>query len=90
MGSSDGNIIESVISDTSEDSQTDDDDDIENVQPTCKQVTVSLNIAIKFFEIESSTVDSYMAKLFYFKGLAKKLQAKRAKQESLDDFFKKQ
>jgi hypothetical protein len=31
-----------------------------------------------------------MAKLFYFKGLAKKLQAKRAKQESLDDFFKKQ
>jgi hypothetical protein len=36
MGSSDGNIIESVISDTSEDSQTDDDDDIENVQPTCK------------------------------------------------------
>jgi hypothetical protein len=41
----------------SEDSQTDHDDDIEEVQPTCKQVTDSLNIAIKFFEMESSTVD---------------------------------
>jgi hypothetical protein len=74
----------------SEDSQTDDDDDIEEVQPTCKQVTDSLNIAIKFFEMESSTVESDMAKLFYFKGLIKKLQAKRTKQVSLDDFFKKQ
>jgi len=74
----------------SEDSQTDDNDDIEEVQPTCKQVTDSLNIAIKFFEMESSTVESDMAKLFYFKGLVKKLQAKRAKQVSLDDFFKKQ
>ena len=82
------NIIESVISDTSEDNQTDDDDDIEEVQPTCKQVTDGLNIAIKFFEMESSTVESDMAKLlFYFKGLVKKLQAKRV---SLDDFFKKQ
>ena len=53
---SDVNIIESVISDTSEDSQIDDDDDIEEVQPTCKQVTDSLNIEIKFFEMESSTV----------------------------------
>ena len=51
----------------SEDSQTDHDDDIEEVQPTCKQVTDSLNIAIKFFEMESSTVESDMAKLFYFK-----------------------
>ena len=33
---SDVNIIESIISDTSEGSQTDDDDDIEEVQPTCK------------------------------------------------------
>ena len=66
---SDVNIIESVISDTSEDSQTDDDDDIEEVQPTCKQVTDSLNIVIKFFEMESSTVESDMAKLFYFKEL---------------------
>jgi hypothetical protein len=40
--------------------------------------------------MESSTVESDMAKLFYFKGLVKKLQAKRAKQVSLDDFFKKQ
>jgi hypothetical protein len=87
---SDVNIIESVISDMSEDSQTDHDDDIEEVQPTCKQVTDSLNIAIKFFEMESSTVESDMAKLFYFKGLTKKLQAKRTKQVSLDDFFKKQ
>ena len=61
----------------SEDSQTDHDDDIEEVQPTCKQVTDSLNIAIKFFEMESSTVESDMAKLFYFKALIKKLQAKR-------------
>jgi hypothetical protein len=55
----------------SEDSQT------EEVQLTCKQVTDSLNIAIKFFEMESSTVgvESDMAKLFYFKGLIKKLQA---------------
>jgi hypothetical protein len=53
---SDGNIIESVISDTSEDSQADDADEIEEVQPTYKQVTDSLNIAIKFFEMESSTV----------------------------------
>jgi hypothetical protein len=67
--------------------KTDDDDDIEEVQPTCKSVTDSLNIAIKFFEMESSTVESDMAKLFYFKGLVKKLQAK---QVSLDDFFKKQ
>ena len=74
----------------SEDSQTDDDDDIEEVQPTCKQVTDSLNITIKFFEMESSTVESDMAKLLYFKGLVKKLQAKWAKQVSLDDFFKKQ
>ena len=74
---SDVNIIESVISDMSEDSQTDHDDDIEEVQPTCKQVTDSLNIAIKFFEMESSTVESDMAKLFYFKALIKKLQAKR-------------
>ena len=83
---SDVNIIESVISDMSEDSQT------EEVQLTCKQVTDSLNIAIKFFEMESSTVgvESDMAKLFYFKGLIKKLQAKRTKQVSLDDFFKKQ
>ena len=87
---SDGNIIESVISDTGEDSQADDADDIEEVQPTYKQVTDSLNIAIKFFEMESSTVESDMAKLFYFKGLIKKIQAKRAKQVSLDDFFKKQ
>ena len=35
---SDGNIIESVISYSSEDSQTDDDDDIEEMQLTCKQV----------------------------------------------------
>ena len=35
---SDVNIIESVISDMSEDSQTDDDDDIEEMQLTCKQV----------------------------------------------------
>ena len=70
--------------------KTDDDDDIEEVQPTCKSVTDSLNIAIKFFEMESSTVESDMAKLFYFKGLIKKIQAKRAKQVSLDDFFKKQ
>jgi hypothetical protein len=54
------------------------------------QVTDSLNIAIKFFEMESSTIESNMAKLFYFKGLVKKLQAKWAKQVSLDDFFKKQ
>ena len=83
---SDVNIIESVISDMSEDSQT------EEVQLTCKQVTDSLNITIKFFEMESSTisVESDMAKLFYFKGLIKKLQAKRTKQVSLDDFFKKQ
>ena len=87
---SDGNITESVISDTGEDSQADDADDIEEVQPTYKQVTDSLNIAIKFFEMESSTVESDMAKLFYFKGLIKKIQAKRAKQVSLDDFFKKQ
>ena len=87
---SDGNIIESIISDTGEDSQADDADDIEEVQPTYKQVTDSLNIAIKFFEMESSTVESDMAKLFYFKGLIKKIQAKRAKQVSLDDFFKKQ
>ena len=87
---SDGNIIESVISDTGEDSQADDADDIEEVQPTYKQVTDSLNIAIKFIEMESSTVESDMAKLFYFKGLIKKIQAKRAKQVSLDDFFKKQ
>jgi hypothetical protein len=60
------------------------------VQPTCKQVTDSLNITIKFFEMESSTVESDMAKLLYFKGLVKKLQAKWAKQVSLDDFFKKQ
>jgi hypothetical protein len=38
----------------------------------CKQVTDSLNIAIKFFEMESSTIESDMAKLFYFKGLVKK------------------
>jgi hypothetical protein len=58
---SDVNIIESVISDISEDSQT------EEVQLTCKQVTDSLNIVIKFFEMESSTVgvESDMAKLFY-------------------------
>jgi Na+/phosphate symporter len=55
MRFSDGNIIESVISDTSEDSQTDDDDDIEEVQPTCKQVTDSLNIAIKFFKNSDNT-----------------------------------
>jgi hypothetical protein len=36
QGLSDVNIIESVISDTSEDSQTDDDGDIEEVQPTWK------------------------------------------------------
>ena len=35
---SDGNMIESVISYSSEDSQTDDDDDIEEMQLTCKQV----------------------------------------------------
>jgi hypothetical protein len=69
---SDVNIIESVISDMSEDSQT------EEVQLTCKQVTDSLNIAIKFFEMESSTIESDMAKLFYFKGLVKKLQAKQS------------
>jgi hypothetical protein len=50
----DVNIIESVILDTSEDSQTDDDDDIEEVQPTCKQVTDSLSIAIKFIENRKS------------------------------------
>jgi hypothetical protein len=44
----------------------------------------------QFFEMESSTVESDMAKLFYFKGIVKKLQTKRAKQVSLDDFFKKQ
>jgi hypothetical protein len=49
--------------------------------------TDSLNITIKFFEMESSTIESDMPKLFYFKGLVKKLQAK---QVSLDDFFKKQ
>ena len=49
----------------SEDSQTDDDDDIEEVQPTCKQVTDSLNIAIKFFEMESSTVESDMATVLF-------------------------
>ena len=87
---SDGNIIESVISDASEDSQADDADDIEEVQPTYKQVTDSLNIAIKFSEMESSTVESDMAKLFYFKGLVEKIQAKWANQVSLDDFFKKQ
>ena len=87
---SDGKIIEFVISDTSEDSQTDDADEIEEVQPTYKQVTDSLNIAIKFLEVETSTIESDMAKLFYFKGLIKKIQAKWAKQVSLDDFFKKQ
>jgi len=63
---SDGNIIESVISDTSEDCQADDADDIEEVQPTCKQATDSLNITIKFFEMESGTVESDMAKLFLY------------------------
>ena len=37
--------------------------------------------------MESSTVESDMAKLFYFKGLIKKIQAKRAKQVSLDDLY---
>ena len=46
----------------SEDSQT---DDIEEVQPTCKQITDSLNIAIKFFEMESSTVESDMATVLF-------------------------
>jgi hypothetical protein len=40
--------------------------------------------------METSTVESDMAKLFYFKGLVEKIQAKWAKQVSLDDFFKKQ
>jgi hypothetical protein len=43
-----------------------------------------------FFILQSSTRYVTMAKLFYFKGLVKKLQAKGAKQVSLDDFFKKQ
>jgi hypothetical protein len=64
--------------------QAGDADDIEEVQPTCRQITDSLNIAIKFFEMESGTVESDMAQLFYFKGLVKKLQAKWAKQVSLE------
>lgn len=77
------------MSESNEDTD-DDDDDIEEKQPSFTDVTKCLTTVIKFFEMEDSTTESDISKLFYYKDQVNRIKVKRAKQVTLDQFFKKQ
>ena len=82
------NAIQPQTSDTDSNvTSVDEDSDSEEVQPPCKTGIDCLSIAIKFFEIESSTTEADISKFISFKRKVGKIQAGRTKQVSLSDFF---